>query len=75
MIVSVAILGAALGSLASGYLSDEVGRKKTIILADVFMTLGALIMSFAASVGILVAGRFLLGVTYTLNNLIIDWIW
>lgn len=39
--------GAAVGALFAGTLSDKIGRKPVILLADTFFTLGAAIMAFA----------------------------
>lgn len=64
LIISIAILGAAIGSIFSGFLSDEIGRKTTIIIADVFMTLGSIVMTLSPTINILVAGRFTNGVTF-----------
>lgn len=44
MIVSLAILGAAIGCLLGGPISDNYGRKITIIKADVLFILGALLV-------------------------------
>lgn len=40
-------MGAAVGSLFSGYVSDKIGRKKVILFADFLFTIGALLMAFA----------------------------
>ena len=46
-IVSVAMVGAAFGALLGGTISDRVGRKPVIMIADVFFTIGALALAFA----------------------------
>ena len=43
LVVSLALLGAAIGSLFSGLISDKFGRKKVVMLADLCFTAGALI--------------------------------
>ena len=40
-IVSLAVIGAAVGSILIGPFSDNFGRKLTMILADLFFTAGA----------------------------------
>jgi MFS family permease len=60
--VSLAILGAAVGSLIGGPFSDYYGRKPTIILADVLFTIGAIVMGTAPSIAILIVGRIIVGV-------------
>ena len=61
LIVSLALLGAAIGSLFSGILSDKIGRKKVIMIADLVFTLGALVMGFAPTIAVLMIGRVLVG--------------
>lgn len=60
-IVSVALIGAAIGALFSGSLSDQVGRKKVVILADFLFTAGALVMATAPTIPVLILGRFIIG--------------
>lgn len=47
LIVSLAMAGAAVGALFAGPLSDKIGRKPVILLADTFFTFGAVIMAYA----------------------------
>lgn len=58
---SILTLGAAIGALTGGVLSDQYGRKPLIFLADILFMAGALILGFAQSVGILVLGRIIVG--------------
>ena len=60
-IVSLTMIGAAIGSLVSGSLSDNLGRKPTILMADFFFTVGAVIMAWSRSIKMLMQGRFLVG--------------
>eukprot|EP00352_Strombidinopsis_acuminata_P000688 CAMPEP_0176345954 /NCGR_PEP_ID=MMETSP0126-20121128/5861_1 /TAXON_ID=141414 ORGANISM="Strombidinopsis acuminatum, Strain SPMC142" /NCGR_SAMPLE_ID=MMETSP0126 /ASSEMBLY_ACC=CAM_ASM_000229 /LENGTH=107 /DNA_ID=CAMNT_0017693221 /DNA_START=152 /DNA_END=475 /DNA_ORIENTATION=+ len=60
----MALLGAAIGSLTAGKISDTWGRKPTIIVGDLFMTLGSFLMAFTPSIPILVLGRFMAGVGF-----------
>jgi MFS family permease len=55
-------LGAAVGSLFAGPISDSWGRKPTIMVSDVLFTIGAIIMGVAPSIAILIFGRFIVGV-------------
>ena len=72
--MSLAQLGAALGSLMGGPLSDSYGRKKTIMVADVLFSLGAVIMGIAPTIAILIIGRFVVGVShFLLSDSIIAW--
>jgi len=58
----MAQLGAAVGSMIGGPFADRYGRKMTIIMADVFFTVGALVMGLAPSIAVLILGRVLVGV-------------
>lgn len=49
MIVSIALIGALVGSLVSGVLSDKYGRKLAIFTSDIFFISGSLIMYFCNS--------------------------
>ena len=59
--MSLAQAGACIASLLTGPLMDRLGRKKAIIIADVFLTAGALIIAFAGSIPQLMFGRFVIG--------------
>lgn len=61
LVVSLALLGAAIGSLFSGAASDKYGRKKLIMLADVMFTLGSLVQAFAPVIPVLMVGRVFVG--------------
>ena len=62
MIVSLALAGAAVGSLFSGTVSDYYGRKKLIMFADVMFTLGSLLMGYAPTITMLIIGRVIVGI-------------
>ena len=61
LIVSLAQLGALVGSLIGGPLSDIYGRKPVLILGDIMFTLGALIMMLAPTIAVLMVGRVVVG--------------
>ncbi|EIE20094.1 general substrate transporter [Coccomyxa subellipsoidea C-169] len=61
-IVSAAVAGAAGGSALGGALSDFLGRKKALMAGDVLFTVGALLMSAAPDVSVIIAGRALVGI-------------
>lgn len=60
----MAILGAAVGSLTAGKISDTWGRKPTIMLGDLFMIAGAMLMAYCGSIPMLVFGRFVAGIGF-----------
>ena len=57
----MALIGAAIGSLFSGTISDKIGRKPVILIADALFTLGAILMAFAPTIWFLMIGRVVVG--------------
>jgi len=62
MSVSLALLGSAVGALASGYISDKYGRIKPMLLASVMFTVSGLGAGFPFTVWDFIFWRFLGGV-------------
>ena len=60
--MSIALMGAAFGALFSGSISDKIGRKKVIIIADILFTIGAAVMALAPTVQVLMIGRLIIGI-------------
>ena len=60
--MSIALVGASLGALVSGMISDRIGRKKVILVADLFFTFGSLLMAASGEIYILIIGRLLVGI-------------
>lgn len=67
-IVSVMMLGAALGALVAGWLSSHLGRKRTMILGAVLFVGGSLLCGAAPTPEVLIAGRLVLGVAIGLAS-------
>ncbi|EGO63016.1 sugar porter family MFS transporter [Acetonema longum] len=61
IVVSSLLIGAAIGSVSGGRLSDAVGRRRTILYLAVLFFFAALGCAAAASIPFMVACRFLLG--------------
>ncbi|MEE1062163.1 MAG: sugar porter family MFS transporter, partial [Paludibacteraceae bacterium] len=61
-ITTFALIGAMIGALVSGYLSDKFGRKRIILVAAVIFLLGAIGCGSASGVSGLMAARIFLGV-------------
>ena len=61
LVVTLALVGAAIGALFSGSISDKIGRKKVILIADVLFTVGAIVMAFSPTINVLILGRLLIG--------------
>ncbi|ORY00194.1 general substrate transporter [Basidiobolus meristosporus CBS 931.73] len=70
-IVGGLTLGAIFGGLAAGLCSDIFGRKPVIMTSSVIFTGSALIMAFAKTYGVLLAGRFLVGFAVGLASMVI----
>ncbi|MGC1330198.1 MFS transporter, partial [Pseudomonas sp.] len=62
LITASLIVGAAFGSLASGYLSDRFGRRLTLRLLSLLFIAGALGTAMAPSIPFMVAARLVLGI-------------
>ena len=60
-VVSITMAGAAIGALFSGSISDHIGRKPVIIIADILFTIGAATMGLAPTIWCLMIGRLIMG--------------
>ncbi|KAF5190971.1 Inositol transporter [Thalictrum thalictroides] len=60
-IVSTAVAGAIVGAAIGGWLSDKLGRKSSIIIADIMFFFGALLMAIAPTPAVIIAGRVVAG--------------
>ncbi|MGY6769842.1 sugar porter family MFS transporter [Komagataeibacter sp. NFXK3] len=61
VVTSAIVAGALAGCLMAAPLSDRLGRRYMIMFAALVFIVGTLVASFAPSVGVLVAARFILG--------------
>lgn len=61
LIVSSTTVGAIIGALCAGRLSDRIGRKKVMIVAGVLFAIGSIEQAASQVVRELVLGRFLVG--------------
>jgi major inositol transporter-like SP family MFS transporter len=61
MVTSSLLLGAALGAVTGGRLSDARGRRRTILVLAVVFFVGALGCTFAPNTAVMVVARFVLG--------------
>jgi len=62
LVTSSLLLGAALGAMLGGRLSDRRGRRKNILMLAVLFFVGALACTFAPNTAIMVVARFVLGI-------------
>ncbi len=67
-IVSVMMIGAAFGALVAGWLSSQLGRKRTLILGAVLFVAGSVLCGMAWSPEALISGRLVLGVAIGLAS-------
>ncbi|NMO02425.1 sugar porter family MFS transporter [Gordonia sp. TBRC 11910] len=61
LVVSTLLIGAALGALGCGRLSDAIGRRKTMIILAVIFFFGTLGAVVAPNLGVMLPARFILG--------------
>ncbi|MDD7465094.1 MAG: MFS transporter [Actinomycetaceae bacterium] len=61
LIGGVLLIGAAIGALAGGMLSDRYGRRHNLILLAIIFTIGALGTTFSPNLAIMYLARFVLG--------------
>lgn len=62
-LVGALLIGAILGAVASGWLSDRIGRKWTKVLAGAVYVVGGLASAFAPDITFLLVARFVLGLS------------
>ncbi|KAK9681428.1 hypothetical protein RND81_10G001400 [Saponaria officinalis] len=60
-IVAMAIAGAIVGAGTGGYLNDRIGRKPTMIIADVLFFIGAIVMALSPAPWMIIIGRVIVG--------------
>ena len=60
-ITTLGLIGAVVGALVSGWVSDKAGRKNVILVSAIVFLTGALWCGFATSIASLLAARFYLG--------------
>ncbi|MCF7853095.1 MAG: sugar porter family MFS transporter [Simkaniaceae bacterium] len=70
-VVSILILGALIGAIGAGFISDRMGRKKTVMMSAVIYLIGGTLLTFSHSVTTLVIGRFVTGLGVGFGSLIV----
>ena len=61
LVVSVVLVGAAVGALTGGRFADAFGRRLMLLVTAVIFVLGALVCAAAPSMTVLVVGRLIVG--------------
>ncbi len=62
IVVSALLWGAVFGTLISGMLSSNLGRRKTILISAIIFIIGSILCAFATTEHHLILARFLLGI-------------
>ena len=70
-LTTAVLLGAVLGALTSGKLSDYLGRKKMIIVNAIIFTVGAIGCSYAESLKVLIIMRVLVGFAIGITSYVV----
>jgi sugar porter (SP) family MFS transporter len=70
-IVSSLLVGAMIGALACGPLSDWLGRRIVILVAAIVFGVGALVAALAPNVATLVGGRVILGLAVGMASVVV----
>ncbi|MDF1761136.1 MAG: sugar porter family MFS transporter [Coxiellaceae bacterium] len=68
IIVGMVLVGAFLGALVSGHLSDVVGRKRLLVADTIIFIIGTLLTGFAHTIPGLVMGRLIVGVAIGISS-------
>jgi len=61
LIVTMAIVGAIIGALASGLLNEKFGRRSVLLIGSALFTVGSVILGAANGVVMLLVGRVIVG--------------
>jgi MFS family permease len=70
-IVSSFTGGAIIGALAVSWLADSLGRKKSVFVGGCISAFGCALQAGAATIGMLIAGRFIAGIAVGLLSAIV----
>src|SRR5215470_4410286 len=68
LVVSVVLIGAAVGALSGGRLADAFGRRFMLLVTALIFVVGAIICATAPSLGVLVGGRLIVGLGIGLST-------
>src|ERR1700744_1563363 len=71
LITTTVLIGAVVGAVTSGRLSDVLGRKKMIIINAVIFTVGAIGCAYAPTPGLLIAMRIVIGFAIGITSYVV----
>ena len=61
MVISIVLIGALIGACFGGFLTDKIGRKKTLFITSILFLIGIFITVIAKTVFVLMTGRIIVG--------------
>jgi sugar porter (SP) family MFS transporter len=61
LVTSLLLIGAVIGALAAGRVSDRIGRRPTILITALIFIAGVLLAAFSPAFGVLLAARIIIG--------------
>ncbi|CAL0300438.1 unnamed protein product [Lupinus luteus] len=61
LIVGMALAGATFGAIIGGMISDALGRRNAILIADILFIVGSAMMAAAPNPYVIIAARFIVG--------------
>jgi sugar porter (SP) family MFS transporter len=61
LVTSLLLIGAVIGALAAGRVSDRIGRRPTILITALIFIVGVLLAAFSPAFGVLLAARIIIG--------------
>lgn len=67
-ITTAALIGAVLGAISSGRITDVFGRKKVILVTSVIFAVGSILTGAASSVAFLAVSRIVLGLAIGISS-------
>jgi MFS transporter, SP family, galactose:H+ symporter len=67
-ITTAALIGAVIGALSSGRITDIFGRKKVILVASVIFAIGSLLTGASSNVTFLAISRIILGIAIGISS-------
>ncbi|XP_072048202.1 proton myo-inositol cotransporter-like [Amphiura filiformis] len=71
VIVSITVGTAAIGSTLGGFLSDSIGRRKTVLIGSGTFVVGAVLMGLTPNKELLLIGRMIVGIGIGLEGMVV----
>ena len=71
LITSLLLVGAMIGALVAGRLSDRIGRRPTILITAVVFVLGVLLAAFTPAYPVLLIARLIIGLAVGSSSMVV----